>query len=382
MVSLVGLRAMIEVRFHARLAGSKFDVAFSAPGEGVTALYGRSGAGKSVIMDTLAGGNRPESGIVRVNGATFIDTDKGLLLPVHQRRIGYVFQDSRLFPHFSVKSNLLYGLKRAKGRRFVDFDHAVGLLGLEDLLQRRPHRLSGGERQRVAIGRAILAQPSILLMDEPLSSLDPPRKAELLPYIERLRDDLRIPIIYISHDFNEVMRLADYLVVVDRGRVAKHGPLLDLASDPELSPLIGRFEAGAVIACSVLSHDRANDLTQLSFGRHRLMVPFVDSDVGSMVRVRLRARDVAIALSEPTDTSIANRLPGTLVELIARDGPFVDAGVEIDGTIVRALLTRASAERLALTPGMPVWVLVRVVAMDSRSVGFMQRPRQAEGDAV
>ncbi|MGI9426784.1 MAG: molybdenum ABC transporter ATP-binding protein [Hyphomicrobiaceae bacterium] len=372
---------MIEVKFETQLAGTSFDVAFSAPGEGVTALFGRSGAGKSVIMETLAGGHQPATGHVRVNDDTFIDTDKGHLLPVHQRRIGYVFQDSRLFPHLSVKSNLLYGFKRAKGRRFVEIDHAVALLGLEDLMQRRPHRLSGGERQRVAIGRAILSQPAILLMDEPLSSLDPPRKAELLPYIERLRDDLRIPIVYISHDFNEVMRLADYLVVVDHGRVAKHGPLLELASDPDLSPLIGRFEAGAVIACKIEAHDRANDLTRLVFAGHRLTVPFVDSDIGTEVRVRLRARDVAVALSEPQDTSIANRLQGTLVELIARDGPFVDAGIDVGGTIIRALLTRASAQRLQLSPGQSLWVLIRVVAMDSRSVGFMRRPRQS-GDGV
>lgn len=366
---------MIEVRFQAQVPGASFDVEFTAPGEGVTALFGRSGAGKSTIVEAIAGGRRTASGRIAVNDRVFLDTATGIILPIEERRIGYVFQDSRLFPHLSVKANLLYGYKRARSDHFVEPDQAITLLGLDELLDRRPHRLSGGERQRVAIGRAILSQPSVLLMDEPLSSLDPPRKAELLPYIERLRDDLRIPIIYISHDFNEVMRLADYLVVVDRGRIARHGPLLDLASDPELSPLIGRYEAGSVIACTITGHDAGNDLTRLIFGAHEIAVPLIDAQPGTEVRVRLRARDVALALTEPADTSIANRLPGTLTELVARDGPYIDAGVDIGGTTVRSLISRASAERLGLSPGMQVWVLIRIVALDSRSVGFRRQAR-------
>ena len=369
---------MIDVSFQTVLPGASFDVDFSAPGQGVTALFGRSGAGKSTIVDVVAGGRDVSKGRVIVNGETFLDSASRIKLPIERRRIGFVFQDSRLFPHMRVQSNLLYGYKRATVTPFIDPEQAIELLGLEDLLQRRPHRLSGGERQRVAIGRALLAQPSILLMDEPLSSLDPPRKAELLPYIERLRDELKIPIIYISHDFNEVMRLADHLVVVDNGRIARHGPLLDLASDPELSPLIGRYEAGSVLACVIEDHDQTNALTRLCVGKHALSVPIIDAGIGSEVRVRLRARDVALALSEPEDTSIANRIPGVITELVSRDGPYIDAGIDIGAGIVRSLLTRASVERLGLQPGMSVWALTRVVALDSRSVGFRRLPRRED----
>ncbi len=371
---------MIEVEFQAALPGAQFDVQFTAPGEGVTALFGRSGAGKSTIVEVVAGGRDVSRGRVIINGETFLDHAAGKNLPIEKRRIGFVFQDSRLFPHMRVQSNLLYGYKRASVVPFIEPKQAIELLGLEDLLQRRPHRLSGGERQRVAIGRALLAQPSILLMDEPLSSLDPPRKAELLPYIERLRDELKIPIVYISHDFNEVMRLADYLVVVDQGRIAKHGPLLELASDPELSPLIGRYEAGSVLACEIADHDERNALTRLSVGQHHLSVPIIDAEIGRDVRVRLRARDVAIALTEPKDTSIANRIPGVITELVARDGPYVDAGIDIGAGVVRSLLTRASVERLGLAPGTAVWALIRVVALDSRSVGFRRLPRPEDRD--
>ncbi len=369
---------MIKVQFQVTLPGAVFDIDFTAPGDGVTALFGRSGAGKSTIVDVMAGGTAVTGGHIYVNGEAFLDSARGKNLPIEQRRVGFVFQDSRLFPHMRVQSNLLYGYKRAGVAPFIQPEQAVELLGLEDLLQRRPHRLSGGERQRVAIGRALLAQPSILLMDEPLSSLDPPRKAELLPYIERLRDELNIPIVYISHDFNEVMRLADYLVVVDQGRIAKHGPLLELASDPELSPLIGRYEAGSVLDCVVEEHDTRHALTRLRIGAHQISVPIVDAQIGGDVRVRLRARDVALALSEPQDTSIANRLPGVITELVPRDGPYIDAGIDIGAGIVRSLLTRASVERLGLQPGMSVWALVRVVALDSRSVGFRRLPRSGD----
>jgi len=368
---------MIEVRFQTLVPGMAFDIEFTAPGKGVTALFGRSGAGKSTIVEAIAGAKSQVVGRIVVNGEVFQDTASGIALPIEKRRIGFVFQDSRLFPHLNVEANLLYGFERARAPVSIQPKEAIDLLGLGDLLQRRPHRLSGGERQRVAIGRAVLSQPALLLMDEPLSSLDPPRKAELLPYIERLRDMLELPIIYISHEFNEVMRLADTLVVVDRGRIARHGPLLELASDPDLSPLIGRYEAGAVLACIVQAHDSTSDLSRLTFGDHSIDVPLVDADIGSEVRVRLRARDVALALTEPTDTSIANRLPGVITELTSRDGPYVDAGIDIGGTVVRSLLTRASVARLGLVQGMPVWALVRIVALDSRSVGFMRRPRQS-----
>ena len=366
---------MIDVRLRKRLSDLQLDVAFTAKSRGVTAIFGRSGSGKTSIVQAIAGGLIPDEGRIVVDDRIFFDSATRINMPIHERRVGYVFQDSRLFPHLSVRKNLRYGLHRARGSSRIDFDTAVELLGITHLLSRRPHKLSGGERQRVAIGRALLAQPSLLLMDEPLSSLDPPRKSELLPYIEGLRDELGLPILYISHAFNEVVRLADNIVLIDGGRVLRSGPLLDVASDPELSPLIGRFEAGSVIECVVSQHDEDLALSTLSFSGGKLRVPRVDLNIGAHVRVRVRARDVALALTPPVDVSITNRLPGTLVGLTERGGPYVEASVDLGGTTLRALITRESASRLKLTPGLELWALVKTVALDSRSVGFMRRAR-------
>lgn len=373
---------MIEVAFTKQRMGFTLDMAFEAPGRGITGIFGRSGAGKTSILQAMAGGLKPDQGRIAVDGVVFYDSAKGIDLPIHRRRVGYVFQESRLFPHLSVDGNLRYGWRRAGPQRPLAPDVVIGLLGLEPLLHRRCYGLSGGERQRVAIGRALLAQPSLLLMDEPLSSLDPPRKSELLPYIERLRDDLGLPILYISHAFNEVVRLGDHLLVVDQGRIVRSGPLLELASDPALSPLIGRFEAGSVMACTVAAHDDALDLSMLDFPGGRLVVPRIALAVGEPLRVRVRARDVALALTEPQDISIANRLPGRIAGLIERGGPLVEAVVDVGASQVRALITRQSALRLGLRPGIAVWALVKTVALDSRSVGYMrrQRPRHDESE--
>jgi molybdate transport system ATP-binding protein len=372
---------MIDVQFRKQLPGLLLDIAFSAPSQGLTALFGRSGAGKTSIVQAIAGGVRPDVGRIVVDGRVFFDSNAGIDLPVHQRRIGYVFQDSRLFPHLSVRSNLLFGFKRAGAARKFQLDPVVDLLGIGHLLDRRPHHLSGGERQRVGIGRALLAQPSLLLMDEPLSSLDPPRKSELLAYIEGVRDELRIPILYISHAFNEVVRLADYLVLLDAGVVVRAGPLLDIASDSTVAPLIGRFEAGSVIECTVSAHDDDMALSTLGFTGGQLRVPCVALDLGTRVRVRIRSRDVAISLSSPTDVSISNRLPGTLLSLTVREGPYVDAAIDIGGDTLRALITRESAARLRLEPGLKVWALIKAVSFDSRSVGFIRRARSTSSDA-
>lgn len=366
---------MIDIRLRKRLSDLQLDVTFAAKSRGVTAIFGRSGSGKTSIVQAIAGGLVPDEGRIAVDDRVFFDSVTRINMPIHERRVGYVFQDSRLFPHLSVRKNLDYGLRRARGSSRIDFDTAVELLGITHLLSRRPHNLSGGERQRVAIGRALLAQPSLLLMDEPLSSLDPPRKSELLPYIEGLRDELGLPILYISHAFNEVVRLADNIVLIDGGRVLRSGPLLDVASDPELSPLIGRFEAGSVIECVVAQHDEDLALSTLSFSGGMLRVPRVDLDIGAPVRVRIRARDVALALTPPVDISISNRLPGKLMSLTERGGPYVEASVDLGGATLRALITRESATRLKLTPGQELWALVKTVALDSRSVGFMRRAR-------
>ena len=374
---------MIEINFKKRYTGLAIDVAVSAPAQGITALFGRSGAGKTSIIQAVAGAVRPDEGRIAIGDRVFFDSTQRIDMPIHERRIGYVFQDSRLFPHLSVRRNLLYGFQRASGNKPITLDAVVDLLGIGQLLDRRPHHLSGGERQRIAIGRALLSQPTLLLMDEPLSSLDPPRKAELLPYIEGLKHEFGLPILYISHAFNEVARIADHLVIVDGGRIVRSGPLLEVASEPEISPLIGRFEAGAILACHVLRHDEAVALSTLTFIGGQLRVPQVDLPVGASLRIRIRARDVAIALSPPADVSISNQLPGTLISVTVREGPYVDAAIDIGGQTIRALITRESADRLKLAPGGKVWALIKSVAFDGRSVGFMRRaaPLSAADDA-
>ena len=377
------LRHMIEINFKKRYPGLAIDVAVSAPEQGITALFGRSGAGKTSIIQAVAGAVRPDEGRIAIGDRIFFDSAQRVDLPIHERRVGYVFQDSRLFPHLNVRRNLLYGFSRASGEKRITVDAVVDLLGIGQLLDRRPHNLSGGERQRIAIGRALLSQPKLLLMDEPLSSLDPPRKAELLPYIEGLKHEFGLPILYISHAFNEVARIADHLIIVDGGRIVRSGPLLEVASEPELSPLIGRFEAGAILACNVLLHDAAFALSTLTFVGGQLRVPQVDLPVGSALRVRIRARDVAIALSPPVDVSISNQLPGTLVSMTVREGPYVDAAIDIGGQTIRALITKESADRLRLAPGRQVWALIKSVSFDGRSVGFKRRaaPISPQGDA-
>ena len=368
-------RRMIEVAAQKRMGEFTLDVDFAAPGTGITALFGRSGSGKTSIIRAIAGGLKPDQGRIAFADRIFFDSNLGINLPVHERRIGYVFQDSRLFPHLSVRRNLAYGMNRARGERIIRLDPVVELLGLGHLLGRRTHNLSGGERQRVAIGRALLAQPSLLLMDEPLSSLDPPRKAELMHYIEMLRDEFEIPIVYISHAFNEVVRLANHLLVIDAGRVVRSGGLLELASDPQLSPLIGRFEAGSVIECTVLRHDNDVALSTLAFAGGQLRVPGVELPVGERLRVRIRARDVALSLSRPMDVSITNRLPGKIVMITRQEGPYSEVTIDVGGAVLRSLITRESASRLGLEPGIPVWALVKTVSFDSRSVGSMRRAR-------
>jgi molybdate transport system ATP-binding protein len=361
---------MIDVAIRKKLASFTLDVAFTAPSSGVTALFGASGSGKTSIVQSIAGGLTPDAGRIAIGDVVFFDRDHGIDLPIHLRRVGYVFQDARLFPHLSVRSNLEYGLKRAKAARVIGTDTVVELLGLEGLLDRRTHKLSGGERQRVAIGRALLAQPALLLMDEPLSSLDPARKAELLPYIEGLRDSLGLPILYISHAFDEVVRLADHLVVMEAGRVAQAGPFLELASRPELTPLIGRFEAGSVLACTVAAHDDHLRLTTLDFAGGQLRVPRIALAAGTILRVQIKARDVALSLSRPMDVSITNRLPGRIIGITRGDGPYVDVAIDIGGVRLQSLITGESSSRLGLEPGLQVWALIKSVAVDGRTAGI------------
>ncbi len=362
---------MIDLDVDKDLGAFSLSARIVVPGVGITALFGHSGAGKTSLVNLIAGVSRPDRGHIRVGDVTLFDSAKGVDLAIEERAIGYVFQDSRLFPHLDVEGNLRYGARRASQRArtgSLEFASVVEVLGIAPLLGRRAHHLSGGERQRVALGRALLSQPRLMLMDEPLASLDPTRKSELMPYIERLRNDFGIPILYVSHSIDEITRLADHLVLLADGRCMASGDLYSVMGDPAFSPLIGRHEAGVVLQCVVEAHDALQQMTDLAFLGGRLRVPRVDATPGAKVRVRLRARDVALARERAAGLSISNQIAGTVRELIPRIGPYVEVVVAVGPTTIRSLVTHESSERLELEIGSPVWALIRSVALDRRVV--------------
>jgi molybdate transport system ATP-binding protein len=355
---------MLSVAVKHHFGGFVLDAAFDSDG-GLTALFGRSGAGKTSLINAIAGLLRPERGRIMLDGEVLTDTERGIFVPAPRRRIGYVFQEGRLFPHLSVRQNLLYGRWFApKGGGAAEIDQIIELLGIGALLQRRPANLSGGEKQRVAIGRALLARPRLLVMDEPLASLDEARKTEILPYIERLRDAAGVPIVYVSHQVAEVARLATMMVVLSEGRVAAVGPTAAIMGRIDLFPLTGRAEAGAILATLVAGHDTAFGLTTLRAAAGELRVPHLDLPVGATLRVRIRARDVMIALQPPEGLSALNVLPGTVAEIGAADGPIVEMRLDCAGEALIARLTRRSVETLGLIPGRPVYAVIKSIAFD------------------
>ncbi|MCP5372765.1 MAG: molybdenum ABC transporter ATP-binding protein [Hyphomicrobiales bacterium] len=367
---------MLEVAIEKRLGDFRLDAAFTAGGR-LTALFGRSGSGKTSVVNALAGLSRPDAGRIALDGRVLFDSVAGVHVPARRRRVGYVFQDARLFPHLTVRGNLAYGMKLVPpAERRLDFDAVVDLLGLGALLGRHPRTLSGGEAQRVAIGRALLASPRLLLMDEPLASLDAPRKQEILPLIERLRDQVEMPIVYVSHSLDEVIRLADTMVLLSDGAVVASGGVEELMSRLDLRPLTGRYEAGAVIGATVAEPDAGYGLTRLAFHGHSLHVPRLDLPAGTGLRVRIRARDVALSLQAPTGISILNVFPGTVAAIeAAEDGPQVDVLVDV-GTPLVARITRRSLTELGLAVGRPVHALVKAVAIDRHNLGWRGTARR------
>jgi molybdate transport system ATP-binding protein len=348
----------LEVEVHAQLGAFRLDAAFSSEAL-VTALFGRSGSGKSSLLNAVAGLLPPDAGRIALGETVFYDSARNIHLAVQRRRVGYVFQDARLLPHLSVRQNLLYGrFFTRKNERYADFDRIVALLDLAHLLARRPQGLSGGEKQRVAIGRALLASPRLLLMDEPLASLDTPRKAEILYYIERLRDELRLPIVYVSHSVDEVVRIADTVVVLAEGKVV------------ESHPVAGLLEGGTVFDTQVAEHDLRWGLTRLEFSGGSLYASDVDALPGERVRVRIRSRDVSLALSAPRDASFLNVLEGSVTRIDNERGASVDVQLEVRGTALTARITRRSAAALQLRAGTPVLALIKSVAIDRDSVGY------------
>ena len=360
---------MLDVAVRKQLGSFRLDAAFRTDEHGITALFGRSGSGKTSIVAAIAGLLRPDEGRIVAGGEVLYDSTHGIDVPVERRRIGYIFQDARLFPHLTVRDNLQYGWKRApRTDRPIAFDTVVDLLGVSQLLDRRPARLSGGEKQRVAIGRALLSQPRLLLMDEPLASLDAARKDEILPYVERLRDELRILIVYVSHALEEVVRLANTIVLVEGGRVAAQGTPESLSERLDLRPLLGRFEAGAIVNTRVAGHDDERLITRLELGDQMLILPRVDAAPGARLRVRIRARDVILAAERPTTLSAQNVLAGRIVEIAEEAGPYAEVKVDLGAAAIVARITRDSINRLALVPGQPVYAIVKSVAIDGHSV--------------
>jgi molybdate transport system ATP-binding protein len=341
------------------------EAAFTASG-GVTALFGRSGSGKTSLVRIIAGLLRPASGRVTLDGEVLLDTARGIAVPVHRRRFGYVFQEARLFPHLSVRQNLHYGRWFApKGTRAEDPGRVIDLLGIESLLDRRPANLSGGEKQRVAIGRALLASPRLLLMDEPLAALDEERKAEILPFLERLRDEAGIPIVYVSHAVAEVARLADRVVLMADGRVEAVGAASDVLGGPRLSSAAERREAGSVLAGHVEAGDAGHGLATVRLqGGAALLVPGGGLREGEAVRLRVAARDVLVATVRPEGLSALNILEA-VIESIEPDGEgAASLGLACGRDRIRARITALSVERLGLVPGLAVHAVIKTVALE------------------
>jgi molybdate transport system ATP-binding protein len=336
----------------------------------LTAFFGRSGAGKTSLINIIAGIARPQRGRIVLDDRTLVDTEQGIFVPRYRRRVGYVFQEGRLFPHLTVRQNLLFGRWfTPKPERQIMLDQVLDLLGIAHLLDRRPGALSGGEKQRVAIGRALLTSPRLLLLDEPLASLDETRKEDILPFIERLRDEAGVPIVYVSHSLAEVARLATTVVVIEDGRILAVGPPTDVLGRRELMASHSTAETGALIEAVVAEHDQSFGLTALRSAAGSLLAPRLDLPIGTPVRLRIRARDVMIATSRPDGLSALNVLPGRVVTLDEADASLVEVGLDCGGVRLTARLTRRSVDALGLEPGREVYAVIKSVALDRDALG-------------
>ena len=361
----------IRAAFTGTLGDFTLNVSFEAPMQGITALFGPSGCGKTTILRCMAGLQRL-AGNLTVGQEAWQNDDTNTFKKAHHRPVGYVFQEASLFQHLSVRNNLLYGARRTKAEAAtgtLSFDSIVDLLDIGQLLDRPPAALSGGERQRVAVGRALLSQPRLLLMDEPLSALDRQTKDEILPYFETLHQELAIPIVYVSHDIAEVAQLADRMVVLAQGRKVAEGPLVEILERLDLQPATGRFEASVVLTARVAEQDSTYNLTRLDHHGQTFTVPAADLPIGEEVRLRVRARDVALSIEKPGAMSIRNIFSGTVVEI--REEPataFAETLVDIGGGRLRARVTREAVADLSLEVGKPVYALVKSVSFDRRTL--------------
>ncbi len=359
---------MLEVEIAVRAGAFRLEAAFAAPSSGTLALFGPSGAGKTTLLNALAGLVRPASGRIAIDERIFFSSKENINLPIEQRGLGYVFQEGRLFPHLSVAENLDYGARRATRRGGLPENglhrhEVIDLLALEDLIQRRTSMLSGGERQRVAIGRALLAQPRLLLLDEPLAALDQLRKLEIMDYVERLRVATRIPIVLVSHAIEEVARLADFIVVLDRGHVGIAGPTPEVMTSKVLLGVVGQQQASSVIEGVVVDILQDGTVAAVQFAGGLLKLGARGRFREERVRIRIHASDVALALSEPSDISISNILKARVQRIDDLRGDAVLVVLDLNGVSLIASVTRESAKRLGLAPDLEVVALIKSVAL-------------------
>ncbi|MBB4186154.1 molybdate transport system ATP-binding protein [Sinorhizobium terangae] len=354
----------LKVEARHRIGDFTIDAAFTSD-DSVTALFGRSGSGKTSLINIIAGLLRPDVGRIVLDSDVIADSGKRIFTPIHRRRFGYVFQEARLFPHLSVRGNLTYGRWFSSAPKSApEFGRIVEMLGIDHLLDRRPSTLSGGERQRVAVGRALLSSPRLLLMDEPLAALDEARKAEILPYLERLRDETRIPIVYVSHSVAEVARLAERVIVIENGRVQASGDTAIILSQPAAVHAMDWREAGALLEGVVESHDSAHSLTIVRAGECLVRVPQLFVPPGHGVRLHIAARDVMLATMRPEGISALNVFEGTVIDLSPDEKGSIDVRVQCGGNVILARITVLSRDALQLAPGKSVHAIVKTVALD------------------
>ncbi|WP_135501496.1 molybdenum ABC transporter ATP-binding protein [Roseovarius aestuariivivens] len=361
----------VDIR-HA-FPGVTLDLSVRA-GQGVTAIFGPSGAGKSSLVNAIAGLLHADEGRIVLAGETLFDSAARVYVPPAKRRIGYVFQDGRLFPHLSVAANMRFGARFApEGLDRAEMDRLTDLLGLRALLHRKPGSLSGGEKQRVALARAWLCRPRLLLMDEPLAALDEPRKDEIFPYLERLRDATSVPIIYVSHNLAEVARLADDLIVLQDGRAVLSGRAETVLSDPKALPLVGVREAGAVLQARVVEHD-ADGLSRLRLSGGDLWLPGVSAAPGATVRLRVLAQDVLLSRDRPSGLSSQNILPVTVEALFRGAGPGVAVKLRAGEDTLLARITARAAGEMQLAPGQDCFAVLNAISIPRGSIGHAAGP--------
>ena len=371
---------MSTLAIDIRLTRDEFSLRFDAELQlkGITAVFGPSGAGKTTLLRVVAGLEKGAAGRVALGDELWQDTDRRVMVPAHARHLGYVFQDGRLFPHLSVEGNLLFAAERAqrrnRGGRAPEADARIAsetsmsavvrALDLKNLLARKPDTLSGGEVQRVAMGRALLTAPRIMLLDEPLSALDLQRKAEIIPYVERLTGDFGVPVLYVTHNVDEVTRLASSMVLLAEGRMAAMGGVADILERVELWPITGRLEAGSVL--EAIAGNTRDGMTSLDLQGETLRVPAIGVAAGKPVHLRVQARDVAVACERPERLSIRNVLPAIVVNIEFTESPFVELLLDVNGQHLRSRVTREAVEDLGLRMGQPVFALVKSVAFEGR----------------